>query len=468
MSNWTLWQNGKAKQNKAAKEMMFRYRWESDAKGYQIKYYTSTVHSKANEKRTNRTTEDAVDKFARDLCQNWNGGKSVGMTESDNRQWQEIKNEMADVDTNTTPLEIIREWKQHQKYLSQFALRPVEDCIERFLEYKSDEVTIDQVASIKRHLELVFSPWLKNPLYGVGCAELLSRMDDLWRKKRRKQWGKETYDKYAKSVKAFLKWGQDQEPSLVDSKFEIRKLKMKSGKDNTSQSFGVDHVKYFSPDETYAILDTSTGWDKQGRSYDWLPVLCMQFFGSCRPSEAMLLQWSQFNWDANEVTIHKRKLGAGTRHVTIKENLKEILWPYFEKARGRGKVAKGGLLPPECAARLYPLFYQCVKEFKKRGEVTPETKAVFEKEFKSVRDSAAQAVNNIAKHIGIDWIQDGPRHSFGTYRYSELRSKDDDQDPKAFLKYEMGTGLKCLDKNYLGAKVNGKQVNRYFSVSIAA
>jgi len=30
---WTLWQNGKAKQKKAAKEMAFRYRWESDRKG---------------------------------------------------------------------------------------------------------------------------------------------------------------------------------------------------------------------------------------------------------------------------------------------------------------------------------------------------------------------------------------------------------------------------------------------------
>ena len=51
----------------------------------------------------------------------------------------------------------------------------------------------------------------------------------------------------------------------------------------------------------------------------------------------------------------------------------------------------------------------------------------------------------------VDWILDGPRHSFGTY-----------------LKYEMGTGVASLDKNYLVAKVKGKKVNRYFSVSIAA
>ena len=51
----------------------------------------------------------------------------------------------------------------------------------------------------------------------------------------------------------------------------------------------------------------------------------------------------------------------------------------------------------------------------------------------------------------VDWIQDGPRHSFGTY-----------------LKYEMGTGVASLDKNYLVAKVKAKKVNRYFSVSIAA
>ena len=57
----------------------------------------------------------------------------------------------------------------------------------------------------------------------------------------------------------------------------------------------------------------------------------------------------------------------------------------------------------------------------------------------------------MANATNVDWIQDGPRHSFGTY-----------------LKYEMATGVASLDKNYLGAKVKGKQVNRYFSVSIAA
>ncbi|MBU97963.1 MAG: hypothetical protein CL429_02600 [Acidimicrobiaceae bacterium] len=465
-SDWTLWQNGKAKQKKAAKEMNLRYRWESDRKGFKIKYYTSTIHSKAFEKYTNRNTEKAVDTFAHDLCQNWNGGKSVDMTESENRQWQEIKNEMSDVKDDITVLEIVRSWKKNQKYLSQFTFKDVQSCIDKFIKHKSDEVGSDQVASIKRSLDYVFSPWFKNSLYSVGCADLLSRMDDLWRKKRGK-WSKETYDKYAKSVKAFLKWGQDQEPSLVDSKFEIRKLKMKSGRDNTSQSFGVDHVKYFSPDETHSILETSTGWDKQGRSFDWLPILAMQFFGACRPSEAMIVQWSQIDWDSNYITIGKRKLGGGTRHVEIKPNLKEILWPYFDKARGRGK-AMGGLLPSECAARLYPKYRQCQKEFKSRGRISLETKADFEKVFKSVRDSAGQAVNNIAKHIGIDWIQDGPRHSFGTYRYSQLRSHNKDQDPKSFLKYEMGTGVACLDKNYIGAKVKPKQVDRYFSVSIAA
>jgi hypothetical protein len=39
-------------------------------------------------------------------------------------------------------------------------------------------------------------------------------------------------------------------------------------------------------------------------------------------------------------------------------------------------------------------------------------------------------------------IQDGPRHSFGTYRYSDLRSSlGKDKDPKQFLKYGMGTPM---------------------------
>ena len=131
----------------------------------------------------------------------------------------------------------------------------------------------------------------------------------------------------------------------------------------------------------------------------------------------------------------------------------------------------GGLLPPECAARLYPLYHECQKEFKKPGSVTPETKAAFEKVFKSVRDSAGQAVNNIAKHIGVDWIQDGPRHSFGTYRYrdlfDEIKGSDDARSnhAKEYLRMEMGTGIECLDKNYIAAGVESKQVKEYFSIA---
>ncbi|MAT13641.1 MAG: hypothetical protein CMM02_21830 [Rhodopirellula sp.] len=459
-AEWTLWQNGKAKQKKAAKEMGLQYKWESDRKGFKILYFTSTVHSRANRKFTNRKTEEAVDKFAKDLCQNWNGGKSVDMTEAENHQWQEIKNEMSNVKDDITVLEIVRSWKKNQKYLSQFTFKDVQSCIDKFIEHKSDEVGSDQVASIKRHLDLVFSPWLGKSLYSVGGAEILSRMDDLWRQKRMQNWAKETYDKYAISVKAFLKWGQDQEPSLVDSKFPIRKLKLKSGKDNTTHAFGVDHIKYFSTDNAYKILDTSTGWDKQGRSFDWLPILAMQFFGACRPSESMLIQWSQFDWEENQIHVRKRKFGGGLRQVEIKPNLKEILWLYFERAKG-----KGGLLPSKCGAKLYPAFYQCQKEFSKRKKITPVSRLDFEKKYKSVRDSAGQANNNIAKHIGIDWIYDGPRHSFGTYRYSQLRSDNKYQDPKEFLEYEMGTGLSSLDKNYIAAKVKPKQVEKYFSIT---
>ena len=57
------------------------------------------------------------------------------------------------------------------------------------------------------------------------------------------------------------------------------------------------------------------------------------------------------------------------------------------------------------------------------------------------------------------------RHSFGTYRHSQLRSEFKNQDPKDFLKYEMGTGVACLDKNYIAAKVKPKQVEKYFSIT---
>jgi hypothetical protein len=144
--------------------------------------------------------------------------------------------------------------------------------------------------------------------------------------------------------------------------------------------------------------------------------------------------------------------------VPIKPNLKKILMPYYEAANG-----KGGLLPDDVGKELYPLHSKLKKQFAKRKQVCVELKAQFEKELTKVTGKAARRQINIANKLNIDWIYDGPRHSFGTYRYFDLIRESG--NPKRVLKEEMGTSVGCLDTNYIGAKVLPKQVEEYFSIT---
>ena len=77
----------------------------------------------------------------------------------------------------------------------------------------------------------------------------------------------------------------------------------------------------------------------------------------------------------------------------------------------------------------------------------------------------------MASAANVDRIKDGPRHSFGTYRYrdlfDEIKGSDDARSnhAKEYLRMEMGTGIECLDKNYIAAGVEPKQVKEYFSIA---
>ena len=56
----------------------------------------------------------------------------------------------------------------------------------------------------------------------------------------------------------------------------------------------------------------------------------------------------------------------------------------------------------------------------------------------------------MANAANVDWIQDGPRHSFGTYRYrdlfDEIKGSDDarSNNAKEYLRMEMGTGIELF------------------------
>ena len=77
----------------------------------------------------------------------------------------------------------------------------------------------------------------------------------------------------------------------------------------------------------------------------------------------------------------------------------------------------------------------------------------------------------MASAANVSWIQDGPRHSFVTYRNRDffqlikyIENARSNQ-AKEYLNMEMGTGIESLDKNYIAAGVEPKQVKEYFSVA---
>jgi hypothetical protein len=151
----------------------------------------------------------------------------------------------------------------------------------------------------------------------------------------------------------------------------------------------------------------------------------------------------------------------------MKPNLIKMLKPYYEEADG-----KGGLLPTKLGDELYPLLYECAAQASSgQGEIKDEDKKAFERKYKSVRNSAAQATKDIARLTNVKWIKNGPRHSYGTYRYRDLYEVINGSEDartnhaKEQLRLEMHTGDDCLDKNYIGAGVGLKQVEEYFSIA---
>tara|TARA_R100000152_G_C6762661_1_gene186957 strand:- start:89 stop:1609 length:1521 start_codon:yes stop_codon:yes gene_type:complete len=503
----------------------------------------------------------SLNEFAKTLCDKWKKDESVSASQADMNELGDIKRMLKDAKISKRPLVIIEEYIEHQNKLLQFADQEVEDSIKEYLDDKNDYgITSDQLTATERHLNAILQPWFGKSLRQIRAAELIKRFKTLWNKNRASgNWKRATYDKYLTAVKGFLKWGQSQEPSLVDPAFPLVKLKRKSGKDNTSMSYA-SNVKYFSPEDVCKILKASKPNPKglEGRSlkpllkdnlnddelakmiwsqpiihvaksigisdsavykqckrrgiptppsgfwakvqygkipnpkgkmpkefaglyrsrtriktdslylsYDWMPVLVMQFFGACRPSEAMLLQWNAFNWYDGVVVVNKRKLGGGPRYVKMKPNLIKMLKPYYEEADG-----KGGLLPTKLGDELYPLLYECAAQASSgQGEIKDEDKKAFEKKYKSVRNSAAQATKDIARLTNVKWIKNGPRHSYGTYRYRDLYEVINGSEDartnhaKEQLRLEMHTGDDCLDKNYIGAGVGLKQVEEYFSIA---
>ena len=147
-------------------------------------------------------------------------------------------------------------------------------------------------------------------------------------------------------------------------------------------------VEIFTPDQARKLL---AGASESGRL-----VLSIGMFSGIRPSEICRLKWEDIDWERNEVHIAKQKVRtAGQRIVPMLPALRSFLEP--AKAQGR----------------LFPWRF----------------------------DWATKVARDASRKSGVQWIADGARHSFVSYRLATLRDI-------ARVSEETGTSAMTLRKHY--------------------
>ena len=464
MSNWTLWENGTKRENKAADELGFRYKKDS-ARGYKIRYWTSRVHRSSTRKDNDRRTLAKVDEFVRARVTEYLNNEQVApkaAKEHESDELAAIKQVLKDHGIKTPAYVFVKEMAAKEALHSKCEAIEIKAAIKKYVSEREKTMAYESLPGLKKTLHDVFSPFYGGLLSRLHPNDLVAHYDKLWDKEG---WSTETYNKRIAGGRKFLQWAKDKTPGYLHNEWPTNKLVRKKEKSTTKFKHGM--TLYFTPDQASDILDSATGHNTRLNQYDYAPLLGLQFFGAARPFETYQQPMENFNMEDDTITLAKNKFGGKIRHVPLKPNLKKLILPYWEKQGG-----KGLMLPDDMRVKIEPLYYALCEEVKIHREIISEDKlAKYNVLSKSIGYTCSQAYGRIAKRLNIDWIRDGCRHSYGTFRYRELfdimRDKESMETPKSTLQAEMGTGLDMLDNHYIGARgVDSKTVKQYFEVGL--
>ena len=152
-----------------------------------------------------------------------------------------------------------------------------------------------------------------------------------------------------------------------------------------------------------------------------LGYYCLTIFGGLRPSEAQRIEWKDLDFETKQVSVNKwGKVGA--RKFEMKAT--DALWIWLEHIKA--KYPDNPLNPVKGHAKL------------QRGS----------------REAFCE-VASVDK-----WIQDGLRHSFGTYYFNLTRNILE-------TVFVMGNSEKIARKHYLQA-VTAQKTNKYWALRPSA
>jgi integrase len=190
-----------------------------------------------------------------------------------------------------------------------------------------------------------------------------------------------TRKQYFRYIRMFFRWCVHEKHIQVDPTDGMRPIR----------TFPKD-IQIYPPDEIERLFRLC-----ETKYPSLLGFYCLTTFGGLRPSEAERVEWSDLNFEGKEVFV--KPLGkTGSRRFVLRET--ETLWVWLKYIKAK--------YPSE------PL-------------------------------SPATSHENLQKKLRADfgvWIQDGLRHSFGTYYHNLIRSIPE-------VVYVMGNSVGIAKRHYV-------------------
>jgi integrase len=203
-----------------------------------------------------------------------------------------------------------------------------------------------------------------------------------------------TYHNYWSSINQLFRYATRQKHCMNNVADDVERVDIEHGE-----------VGIYTPEEITKLLAAATP--------DFLPCMAIGAFAGIRSCEIERLDWSCVNWEAKEIFLEKKITKTKySRAVPMHDNLIAWLADYRD---AKGKVWKG----------LHDEYYERQAE--------------------------------IAKAAKIEWVHNGLRHSYGTYRCRVLNGN------VTQVSNEMGNS-KAVVENHYKRLVPANDATLYFAV----
>lgn len=205
----------------------------------------------------------------------------------------------------------------------------------------------------------------------------------------------QTYHNYWSNINQLFRYASNQEYVMNNAADKVERVDLESGE-----------VGIYTPDEITKLLNAS---DK-----DFRPCLAIAAFAGLRSAEIERLEWSCVNWAEKEFFLSRKVTKTGyPRTVPIQDNL--IVW-LADYKDAKGKVWKGS----------HDAYYDTQQE--------------------------------VSGTSGVQWVHNGLRHSYGTYRFRVLNGD------VTTVAAEMGNS-KAMVENHYKRLVPANDATLYFGVT---